>query len=223
MPGTATPLPEVAPAPGSPAQRVPGRPRARRWIAAAAVVVSAVAAVVLASPSPPLASPGPVLADGPAVTRLADLGERGSVVVLYEDGGEVAYAFPLRNDGWLPVEVTGVELDRAEDHPLLVPAGLHVATTDPAADTVGALVAAPFTPFTLAPGASRTIVVRGHLANCEYYTERGLHLVDAHTVHTRTFGVTGSHEVTLADDVVVRSPTIQRCPDRVMDRSARRR
>jgi hypothetical protein len=200
-----------------------GTRRRHRWWVPAALGAVAVATAVVAGSLAPLASPGPVLATGTAVTPLDDFGDRGSVVLLYEDGREVAYAFRLRNDGWLPLRVTGVDLPDPAEQPLLVPTGLETTSTSLDRETtIDELDTVAFAPFTLWPGAARTLVVRGRLDNCAFYTERSLALIGAHTVQAGV-GVTRSRHVVLGDDVVVRSPGIRRCPGRVLDRSARQR
>ncbi|MBW3621564.1 MAG: hypothetical protein KY461_15075 [Actinobacteria bacterium] len=198
----------------SPATTAAGRRRLprRSWPVAVVVlaVAMAVAAVVVSTVT--VASAGPVTAIGTEVTSVPEFGERGSLVLLYHDGREVTYTFPLRNDGWLPVTVTDVALTAPEERPLLVPTGLGLDGPDGAT--------APFLPFRLGPGETRTVVIEGLLDNCEYHTERAVHLVGHHVVHLRAGGVATTRSVALDDEVVVRSPTIRRCPDRVMDRSA---
>jgi hypothetical protein len=215
----------VRPAP--PATRPHGGTRRRTavLIAVAVLVVAlaAVATVTGAAGLLQLRSAGPVVAGGTTVTELPDFGDRGAVVLLYEDGREVAYAFPVRNDGWLPMTVTGLDVGGSEDRPLLVPTTVGIAASSPVAETVDDLTAEPFEAFTLGPGESGMVVVHARMDNCEFYTERGLQLIRHHTADIRLAGIPSTRRFELADDVIVRSPSIQRCSDRLMDRSARQR
>ncbi|MGH3442820.1 MAG: hypothetical protein ACRDUY_12405 [Nitriliruptorales bacterium] len=154
-------------------------------------------------------------------TELETFGASGSVVFRYEHGAETFYAVTLRNEGRLAVTVTGLGQDI--ELPLLDPVELryfpqaHVATTDPVA------ASSPFTAFAIPPSEERTVLVRARFDNCEYYTERALEVVETLRVAFRVLGIPSDARVALPRQLIVRSPTILRCPDRTADRGENRR
>jgi hypothetical protein len=75
----------------------------------------------------------------------------------------------------------------------------------------------------LEPGERRELHVATRFANCEYYTERAVNLVDHAVVTVERLGVERTVHVPYPRQIVLRSPTILGCPDRVTDRSARQR
>jgi hypothetical protein len=151
--------------------------------------------------------------EGEAVA-VPDFGPRGSFVLRYQDGEEAAVAFDVRNRGPLPVTVTEVGLPTAAGDHMFQTVGVEV-------DAEG--TAEPFRPFTLRPGEARTVVIRARFGSCAYYTERAVEIHEVHPFRMRVLGLPMSAEVTYPYRIVVRSPTIQNCPDRLMDRGARRR
>lgn len=196
------------------------RRRRRRRLPAAAVGAAALlaGATAVSTAGVSVASPGRVVVDGTAATHVADLGPRGAVVLRYEHGRVVTYAFEVRNDGWLPATVTGVVLAAPDERPLLVPVAARPAVAAPSgADAYG------FAPVVLRPGATHTVRVTARMDNCAYYTERALQRIEHHTLRLHVGGIPVVRDLVLADDVVVRSPSIRRCRDRVIDRGAHRR
>ncbi|MBW3561439.1 MAG: hypothetical protein KY437_02985 [Actinobacteria bacterium] len=145
-------------------------------------------------------------------------------LVTYEHGEDVSYAIELRNDGPLPVTVEDVPIsDMVGDLRLIRPTQVLVAPDGTALVDATVDQASPFEPFRLARGASRTVIVTGVFDNCVYYTERAMDLIGSQPVTWSVAGWSATTEVELSSQLVVRSPYLRVCPDRVMDRGARTR
>lgn len=180
-----------------------------RWagalgVAVAAVLVAAVAAGVPLVGPPPIAV-GDLRFSGHDRVAHLDAYEQPMTAVGYADGGSAYVQVPLAHTGGGgPVTVTAV---------------------DPFPELLGMLEveAVAGLPVTLAAGEEATVEVRTRFTNCRYYTERAVNHYLGAEVTVDAAG--GERAVTLAypSEVVLRSPTILGCPDRVMDRSARQR
>lgn len=179
-----------------------GRRRAGRRTLAAAALGSLVAGGALAAPPVELAQAAAVSFDAEA-THLTVEGfdDRGVYSLRYVHGDEAEVRVPVRNDGWLSTTVTSVSFD-GRPAPMIDPIG-----------TDG-------TPVELSPGEEATLTVRVRFDNCEYYTERAMDVYEAVTVTSRTAGIASSTPVVLDHALVVRSPMMTTCPDRVSDRGA---
>jgi len=138
---------------------------------------------------------------GAALVSLPGYGARGTDVLDYRHGAEVTLAVPVRNTGGYRVTVTEVALDGGR-YELL------------------SQVAATPSRFALAPGETRTVVLRAVLGNCRYYHEREVRSYDGVRVRFETVGGKGSRQVPLARPLVVHSPMIVGCPGRKLDREA---
>jgi hypothetical protein len=201
------PAPEAAPTDGSDAGPTPPgsrrSPRRRLILASAAVVmVVALAAGLLAVRPPQVTqSGGAVFADGAVSLAVEEFDERGVYSLRYVHGEQTEIRVPVRNDGPLPTTVTGIRLD-GRTRPMIVPVG-----------AVGV-------PVRLAPGEEATVGVQVRFDNCEFYTERAMDVYGGLTVDQRTLGVAGTGSVRLDHQLVVRSPMMVTCPDRVSDRGA---
>lgn len=135
--------------------------------------------------------------------------------VAYEHGSAVGYRIELSNDGPLPITVEDVPVaPMQEERRLLHPTEVLVE---------GGSGLAPFEPFRLGAGETRTVVVSGVFYNCEYYTERAMDLVVTQPVTWSVAGFATTTEVALSDQLAIRSTYIRECPGRVMDRGARTR
>lgn len=179
------------------------RPRTGvRRVVAGAALGAVVAAAALALPPVEVAQAGPVHFDADATHLMLErFDERGVYSLRYVHGDHAEVRIPVRNDGWLPTTVTGISLD-GRPAPMIDPVG------------------ARGTPVELAPGEEATLTLDVRFDNCEYYTERAMDVYRDVTVTTRTAGVDASTRVRLDNDLVVRSPMMTTCPDRVSDRGA---
>ena len=145
--------------------------------------------------------------------------EGGVHILRYAHGGYVSYAVTVRNTGPLPITVTGVTLPQEQERRLLQPVTAGLAGSG--SPEVGDMQA--LDPVSLAPGEQQQIVVQARFDNCEYYTERAIEVVDQQVVNFRVAGVPRTATVSFDHPLLVRSPTINRCEDRTLDRSDHRR
>ncbi|HWH32202.1 MAG TPA: hypothetical protein VNU01_05975 [Egibacteraceae bacterium] len=135
-------------------------------------------------------------------------GPNGSDVVGYRHGETVTVRFPLVNRGLLPLTVEAVE-------PFPIQLGLLVAEE--------IRVDGRALPVTLSPRQRADVTVTARFDNCAYFTERAINPYEHAVVRWRAAGLGHTTQVTYADALLVRSPTIIDCPGRVMDRSAKQR
>lgn len=192
-----------------------------RVLAVAGLVLIVAGSMVLVSGAPVLRAEGTMEAVGPGeAAHVETFGDGGSLVLRYEHGEDGGYAFTLGNRAPIGVTITGVVLPEEAERLLFRPVGARADATDA---VVGATDVGEFEPFVLGPAEHVRVVVVGNFGNCRYYTERALEVHDEITVEYRLGGLPTSQQVQLPAQVIVRSPTIQNCPDRVMDRSARQR
>lgn len=202
-----------------PATAVPhgrGRWRARlvRILAVAGLVsVAAGTAVALHDASTPVASGGGVVGAPSFTVEYVDA--PATEYVAYDHGASAGYRIELSNDGPLPVTVEDVPIAPMQEELRL----LH--PTEVLVEEAGDL--APFAPFRLGAGETRTVVVSGVFHNCEYYTERAMDLVVTQPVTWSVAGVSTTTDVALTHQLAIRSTFIRECPGRVMDRGARTR
>jgi hypothetical protein len=180
-----------------------------RWIGAATLaVVAALAATAVAGllPTrvPPLAL-GDLSFEGYARVAHLDAYEDPVTAVGYTDGEQAVVRIPLRHigDGGA---VTVLAVD-----PFPEVRGLLEV------ETVAGL------PVTLHPGQRATVEVRARFTNCRFYTERAVNHFERAAVTVAAPLGRRTVAVDHTSAVVLRSPTILGCPDRVVDRSARQR
>ena len=145
--------------------------------------------------------------------------QAGTNVVRYTDGDYVTYAFTVRNTGPLGVTVTDVPFPPETELRMLQPvsAGLAGSASADAEDM------RPFEPFSLDAGGEQRVIVQARLDNCEYYTERAVETLAGQALTYRVLGLTRTAEIAFDRPLLVRSPVIQRCPERTLDRSENRR
>ncbi|MDX1658478.1 MAG: hypothetical protein R3343_06630 [Nitriliruptorales bacterium] len=178
--------------------------RGRRWplLVGGAAIAVLVVAWLLAPQAAAFTPSGDLEVRDAQWATLAQF-EGGMELLKYEHQADATIAVPVRNDGPLPVTITGVELTD-ENLPMfeVVDGG---------------------EPVRLGAGEVGELVVRGRFDHCKYYTERAMQLYPSATIHFQTLGRAGSTEVVLDRQLAVRSPTIVDCPDRVMDRGYNRR
>ena len=194
--------PEVTPAPRRPAPRralvlVAG-------LAAAAVALLVVAGLNAASGAVRIAPVTPAFGgDAPQVT-LPTYGLQGMHVVGYEHGATAQLTLPITNDGLLPMTVTSVDLGGGVA-PLLEVSGVQGL------------------PLSVPPGATREVEVTATLANCKYFHEREVQNYPSVRIGFSVLGQDGVRDVPYDRPLMVHSPMIVGCPDRLLDRQANNR
>lgn len=196
------------------------RVRARRGALVVVLVLAIAGAAAALLRYQPLAQSGDLTlsTDMQAVT-VEEFDMTGAHILRYADGGYVSYAVTLRNTGPLPVTVTGVALPEESERRLLQPVAAGLATGgSPEAGQMQTLE-----PVSLAAGEQQQIVVQARFDNCKYYTERAIETVDQQVITFRVAGVPRTATVHFERPLLVRSPTINRCADRTMDRSENQR
>ena len=184
------------------------------------VLVFAVIAIVAVLRYQPLERAGSLIPGSDMeVVTIEEFEEVGAHVLRYTDEGYVTYAFTVRNTGPLGVTVTGLPLPEEAERRLLQPVTAGVAT----ADSAEAADMEPFEPFALGVGEEQRIIVQARMDNCEYYTERAIEIVESQRIAYRTGGLPRTTTVAFDQPLLVRSPTIKRCPERTLDRAEHRR
>ena len=143
----------------------------------------------------------------------------GVHVLRYVHDKVVSYSLTVRNSGPLPITVAGVELPPQRERRLLQP----VAFGLPGNGSADADDMQDFEAVSLAPGAQQQIVIQARFDNCEYYTERAIETVDRQVVDFLVAGLPRKKTIHFERPLLVRSPTINRCEDRTLDRSENRR
>jgi hypothetical protein len=140
--------------------------------------------------------------------ELAAYGERGAHVLGYVDGTHTTVTVVLSNLGPLPVTVHGARLS---EEPFTLVA------------VVGASAGERALPVTIGRGESLALDLTVRFDHCDYYHERALEVLPSMLVDVSVLGRSGTTEVTLDRPILVRSPMIVDCPDRLLDRQARTR
>lgn len=136
----------------------------------------------------------------PQVT-LPTYGLRGMHVLGYEHGASAVLTLPVHNGGVLPMTVTSVDL------------GGGVAPLLEVADVRGL-------PLSVPPGATRSLEVRATLANCKFFHEREVQNYPSLRLGFSVLGEQGMRDVPYDRPLMVHSPMIVGCPDRLLDRQA---
>ncbi len=193
----------------APVRIVPPPPRVasgRRLLAVAGLLA---AAVVLLGTAGLNAAPGAVRIDpvqpvftgtAPQVT-LPTYGARGMHVIGYEHGATSVLTLPIRNAGLLPMTVTSVALEGG------------VAPLLEVGDVTGL-------PMSVPPGATRSVQVSATLANCKFFHEREVQNYPSIRLGFTVLGRAGVRDVPFDRPLMVHSPMIVGCPDRLLDRQA---
>ena len=164
----------------------------------------------------PLAQAGDLETGGDMqVVTVEEFDGVGAHILRYMDGEYVSYAFTVRNTGPVGITVTGIGLPEERERLLLQPvtAGLAGDQSAEVADMES------FEPFALPAGAQRRLVIQARFDNCEYYSERAVDNIDSQVLQFRIAGIPRTAAIPFERDLVVRSPTINRCEDRTLDRS----
>lgn len=194
------------------ARRAAGQaPRRARHAALVALVLAALAATWWVAPrSVALGSAvTPTFGEGTQAVELPQFGEGGSYVLAYEDGAYGTIRIPLRNDSSFPVTIGDVRLT---DEPRSLAEVVATSTEG------GAVL-----PLRLGAGEEAFVQLTVRFDNCDYYHERALERLESALVDVTVLGADGRVEVALDRPILVRSPMIVDCPDRVIDRQAKTR
>lgn len=178
---------------------------ARRWPWVALVGLVLATAVLALPRTARVSQEVPLAFEGNAsVVTLPSFDGTGMYAVGYEHGADTRITVPVRNEGLAPLRLTGLHLsDR--NRPMLE------------------VVAVDGLPVSLGPGEGAELDVHVRFDNCEYYTERAIDLYRSARLGYEVAGMPGELELSFEHPIGVRSPTMLRCEERVMDRSARRR
>lgn len=165
----------------------------------AALLVLGGAGMAVASGEPALSAHGPTSVRGTDASAVFKVGDRSIRQVRYRDRGTLVYAFALRNDGRLPVTVTGVAPDRVEPRLFRV---LGVRDAEGAGR------------FTIQSGAQVGIEVRLLMHSCETLSARAGSFATSVVLRTERAGVL-EDDVTVAfpEEVHTGSPREASCPN----------
>lgn len=173
-----------------------------RALVAAGLAAATVAGGVGAAPGTVAFAPVEASFGGEVpVQTLPSYGVRGMQVVGYVHGATSRLRLPLRNDGPLPVTVTSVSLPTGVA-PLL------------------ALREVRGLPVRLAPGERQDLEAVAVLANCRFSHEREVETHDGLRIGFRVLGRPGARLVPFDRPLLVRSPMLVGCPDRLLNRQA---
>ena len=161
----------------TPASPAPGRPR-RRWLG----VIAGVLAVGL-------------VASAVFLTHYQPLGfgsSGGHFGTTYRQGASFSYAVSLRNNGHLPITITGVDTGDPHSLSLLRTTGIYVLNSIGISrwgNDLAPNLDQPFPSFTLDPGEERNLVVKNVFDGCENYSPSTSEGFGAIHVSFRVLGV----------------------------------
>lgn len=139
-------------------------------------------------------------ADGLVVEKY---GRKGTHFVRYTHGERFTVAFPLYNDGPLPVSVTDVRL---------------TDEVSPLVDTLGVTANGSALPVTIGPGETVPVELTARFGNCRYYHERAVQTMPGAIVQGDALGRPYREVAGFDHPVAVHSQVILRCPDRTLIR-----
>lgn len=168
--------------------------RAARVLAAGGVLLLALSAAhVGLGAYHPTVTAGPVTVDTPGKQQLLPLAEGPVTQVDYLDLQTIRLRLPLRNDGRLPLTLTGVQRPGPSPLRLMRPIGLAEQTT-------------------LWPGQQRTVTVLLRFSDCEFIGSRSSSLLTEATVQYRVLWRAGTVTIALRPPVRATSPRDSQCP-----------
>ena len=173
----------------------------RRSVLVSAALVAVLAGgggTALASSAPELAASGPTRVSGTEATAVFAVGDRTVRQVRYADRGTLVYTFDLRNEGRLPLTVTGL----AGEQP---PSRLFTYESFEAEDggdvTIGA-------------GDTARVSLTMGMSGCESLSARAGSFLSEVTLETERVGVLGDDvTVTLPEELHTGSPREAFCPN----------
>ena len=174
----------------------------RRVLVIVAVVLAVVLAgggLALAAGGPTLRTGGPTRLTGTQATEAFTIGDRTIRQFRYRDRGTLVYRFTLRNDGWMPVEVTGMVA------PVHEPRLLRYRSLT---DTNGRHR------FTVPANGSTAVLLSFRMTGCEHLSARAgsfATVVGVRTDRARFLG--GTTTLTLPEQLHTGSPREAFCPN----------
>lgn len=180
----------------------------RHWLlpVVAALVAAgglAMSALSLAPRAAALPEVHPTATGVPFVT-VPEYGTRGAYILGYQHNATVTMTVPIHNDGWLPITVTSAMVSGGPV-PLL------------SLDGVRGL------PLSLGAGETGTLTLTGKMVNCRYFHERALETYDGIEIGFSSLGRSAGRHVRFDRPVMVKSPMLASCPDRLLNRQANSR
>lgn len=200
----------------------PERRRAHRRLVvglvglAALVLVAGVTGTVLAWRYEPV-----LRSDGMSVQPIGTPVDQGHgrpslVRVVYMDGGDLAFAFTVRNQGRFAVAINAVELS-ADVHALIRETSVEM--TGPGEPISGRVAGPadhdllrPFAAFGLDPHEARILVVRATLGNCEFTGAGGTSAIGSVRLDVSALGFAHVVDFGLPEEVGTVSPSDTNCP-----------
>ena len=173
----------------------------RRSVLASVAVVGVLAGgagSALAASAPQLGAGGPTRVDGTEATAVFTVGDRTVRQVRYADHGTLVYAFRLRNDGQVPLTVTGLA---ARQPPSRLFAYRSLGAPGGGEVTIGA-------------GESEPVTLVLRMGGCETLSARAGSFVTEVRVRTERMGVLDDDvTVTLPEELHTGSPREAFCPN----------
>lgn len=164
----------------------------------ALAVVACGAGVAVAQAPPELTAAGPTAVTGTSATAVFHVGDRTIRQVRYHDKGTLTYTFTLRNEGTLPLTVTGLA-------PLDRPAKLfdYRSLRDGSGDDR----------FRVGAGEAVEVALRLHMHGCETLSARaGSFATELNLTTTRAGFVDDIVHVLLPEELHTGSPREAFCP-----------
>jgi hypothetical protein len=158
-----------------------------------------VAALSAAPSTARLAPFAPAFGGSAQQVTLPSYGLQGMHVVGYRHGATVRLTLPVRNRGLLPLTVTSADL------------GGGVAPLLEVREVDGL-------PLSVPAGQTRSFEVTAQLANCKFFHEREVQTYPSVQLGVVVLGRTGTRAVPYDRPIMVHSPMIVGCPDRLLDR-----
>ena len=193
----------------APAGAPAGDTRRATWRTRALVLLLALGAILLlllagfraAQESVRFAPVTPVFGGSAPAVTLPTYGVQGMYVVGYEHGSTARITLPIRNRGPFPITVESLEL-RGGVAPLL------------AVQEVGGL------PLSLGPGETGRVEITAELANCRFFHEREVQNFAGVHARVSLLGQESTRHIAFDRPIMVHSPMIVGCPERLLNREA---
>jgi hypothetical protein len=165
----------------------------------AALLVLGGAGVAVASAQPRLVATGPTSVSGTDATAVFEVGGRTIRQVRYRDRGLLSYTFRLRNDGSLPVTVTGWRAPAVQARLFRL---------------VGVTSGGDADRFTISPGETVDVVLGVRMTSCETLSARAGSFLSRVTLSTTRAGVwDDTVAVRLPEELHTGSPREAFCPN----------